>query len=52
MMFVQYVWKTSKKSQSLDYCKYQCGKSVYQNCLDIWAKKTDCLKCLFCCCDW
>jgi len=40
------------KNQTLDYCKYQCGKSVHRDCLNIWIKKTKVQKCLFCCCDW
>uniref|UniRef100_A0A6C0CCJ7 Uncharacterized protein n=1 Tax=viral metagenome TaxID=1070528 RepID=A0A6C0CCJ7_9ZZZZ len=41
-----------KKNQSLYYCKYQCGKSVHKKCFNIWIKKTNRSKCLFCSYDW
>lgn len=39
------------KNTELDYCKYQCGKSIHKECFKMWCKKNN-NKCVFCRGDW
>lgn len=40
------------RSQKLNYCKYECGKSIHSMCFNMWSENTGIMKCLFCRCDW
>lgn len=38
--------------QTVDYCKYSCGKPVHEECFSMWSKKSPTSKCLFCTQPW
>lgn len=36
------------KTNTLDYCRYGCGKSIHKKCFNIWCKAKPTKTCLFC----
>ena len=43
-----------KENETLDYCKFGCGKSIHKECFNIWSRKREAneKRCVYCRTEW